>query len=200
MGKEIKRIGVLPKTLTVGGKSYPINSDFRAALIIMEAFSDPSLSPINKKYTMLEILFTPIPTLENPDPMPNIPPNTNEAIEKAVWFLDVGMSNKGKKVDKFVPKTLDYSQDEQLIFSAVNAVFSKDVREEPYLHWWTFYGLCQAIDSESLISNISNIRLKRATGKKLEKHEETFYRENRHLVDIKTSDADYEEMVRQLRR
>jgi len=189
-------IGALPKALTIDGVDYPINSDYRAALLIMEAFGDSSMSQLNRQFTMLEILFTPIATDDNPDPKPNIPPNTNEAIRMALWFLDVGMDQKKKDPST---KTMDYVQDEQLIFSAVNAVYSRDVREESYMHWWTFYGLCQAINPESMIANIANIRYKRAKGQKLEKYEQEFYRENRHLIDFRTSDDEYERMVRELR-
>ncbi len=190
-------IGALPKSLVVDGIEYPINSDFRAALLILEAYGDPSLSAFNKQLTMLEVIYTPMPTEDNPDPEPNIPPNTEEAQRQACWFLDVGLDKRKKSIEDV--RTIDYKQDEQLIFSAVNAVYTRDVREEAYMHWWTFYGLCQAIDSESMIANIANIRFKKAKGQKLEKYEQMFYKENRHLIDFVTSEDDYEAMVRQLR-
>lgn len=190
-------IGALPKSLVVDGIEYPINSDFRAALLVLEAYGDTSLSAFNKQLTMLEVIYTPMPTEDNPDPEPNIPPNTEEAQRQACWFLDVGL-DKRKKSSEDV-RTMDYTQDEQLIFSAVNAVYTRDVREEQYMHWWTFYGLCQAIDNESMIASIANIRYKKAKNQKLEKHEQMFYKENRHLIDFITADDDYEAMVRQLR-
>lgn len=190
-------IGLLPQSLTVDGIEYPINSDFRAALLIMEAYDDSKLSPLNKQLVMLEVLYTPIISMENPKPKANIPPNVDEALMQAIWFLDVGM-DKSKEQNQ--AKTIDYVKDEQLIFSAVNAVYSKDVRAEKYMHWWTFYGLCQAIDGESLIANIASIRQKKAEGKKLEKFEQQFYKENIHLIELGTSKNGYDEMVRQLRR
>jgi len=186
-------IGLLPKTLEVEGVEYDINSDFRAALLIFEAYNDDSLSPMNKQLTLLEIIFTPAG-----ESVPNIPRNQKEALEKAVWFLDIGQQSSSRS--SVSPKTMDYVQDEQLLFSAVNAVVAKDVREEEYMHWWTFYGLCQAIDGDSLISHIMGIRSKRARGEKLEKHEQKFYSENRHLIDFKEEGFDYDEMVRQLRK
>jgi hypothetical protein len=190
-------IGSLPKSLEVGGIEYPINSDFRAAFLIFEAFGDNSLSALNKQLVMLEIIYTP-PTSEGvPDPEPNIPPEIEEAVKKAIWFLDVGIDSKFKNPHDV--RTMDYTQDEQLIFSAVNAVATRDIREEPYMHWWTFHGLCQAISPDSLIAHIVNIRSKKAKGQKLESYEKKFYSENRHLIDFRTSDDDYEEMVRRLR-
>ena len=179
-------IGLLPTTLEVDGVEHRINSDFRVALLIFEAYGDPELSPVNKQLAMLEMLY-----------IDGIPANTDEAQRQAVWFLDIGIDSKFKKKDDV--RTMDYAQDEQLLFSAVNAVATKDVRAEEYLHWWTFYGLCQAISPESLIAHISNIRQKRGKGEKLEKHEQKFYAENRHLIDFRTSDDDYDAMVRKLR-
>jgi len=182
-------IGRLPKALEIDGISYPINSDFRAALLIFQAFGDVELSPINKQLVLLEIIYTPIG-----EDKPNIPANTEDAIKQAMWFLDVGLEHK-----KDSPKTMDYTQDEQLIFSAVNAVYTKDVREDEYMHWWTFYGLCQAINNESLLAQIVNIRTKKAKGEKLEKYEQKFYAENRNLIDFRMSQSQYDAMIEQLR-
>lgn len=52
------------------------------------------------------------------------------------------------------------------------------------MHWWTFLGLFNEI-GEGLFSQVVNIRIKKAKGKKLEKHELEFYREHKDLIDIK---------------
>jgi len=180
-------IGNLPKTLTVNGEDVPINSDYRAALVIFEALNDDKLSASNKSLTMLEILYA-----------FNIPKDTNEAIKQAIWFLDIGDSVKNKAPEP-AGKTIDYKQDEQLLFAAVNAVAGHDVREDEYMHWWTFYGWCQSISPESTISHIAHIRAKRSKGEKLEKHEQKYYYENRYLIDLQSDVLNYEEMVRALR-
>jgi len=190
-------IGLLPKSLIVEDIEYPINSDYRAILIALQALNDNALSPMNKVLTLLEIIFTPVATEDNPDPQTNIPPNYEEASKEIKKFIDVEQEVPKSKLNV---KTIDYKQDEQILFSAVNAVTGYDIRETSYMHWWTFYGLCQAIDRESLMSHITNIRYKRSTGEKLEKYEQKFYRENAHLIDIKTSGDFYDEMVKQLRR
>jgi len=164
-------IGELPKSLMVDGVDCPINSDYRAALTIFEAFGDSSLSDLNKNIALLEILYD-----------FEIPENETEAQKQAIWFLDIG--GAVQKETDLSPRTLDYRQDEQLIFSGINAVIGHDIREDDYMHWWTFYGLCQAISPESLISHIVGIRSKMGKGKKLEKYEQEFYRENKHLIDM----------------
>lgn len=189
-------IGFLPKSLDIEGKSYDIDSDFRTALLIMQMYNDRALSDFSKHIAMLNMLFTTIPEGES-EPVTIIPDNIELAIEKAIWFLNVGQEPVS---NDFQYKVIDYKQDEQMLFSAVNAVANKEVRAEPYMHWWTFYGLCQSIDENSLISHVIAIRLKKAKGKKLNKQELAFYRENRQIIDFKTSLDDYEALVAELRR
>ena len=54
-----------------------------------------------------------------------------------------------------------------------------------YLHWWTFVGAYYEI-GESLFSSVINIRSKKQKGKKLESHEQDFYREHKDMIDLKT--------------
>ena len=177
-------IGRLPVSLRVDGVEYPINSDYRAALDIFEAFGDSSLSAFNKSLVMLEILYD-----------FNVPPNTEAAQKQALWFLDVGVTDNAGK-DK--PKTMDYAQDEQPLFSAVNAVAGHDIRGDEYMHWWTFCGLCLAVPPDAPISHIVGLREKLARGERLDKWEKKFYSENRKLIDLKCKQVDYEEMMRAL--
>ena len=118
---------------------------------------------------MLELLFEEIPT------------NVEEALKQASWFLDGGKQyeefNKSKKI-------MDWEQDESIIFSAINKVAGCETREKEYMHWWTFLGYFSEID-EGLFSTVINIRQKRNSGKKLEKYEQEFYRNNKTLIDLK---------------
>ena len=51
------------------------------------------------------------------------------------------------------------------------------------MHLWTFIGAYMEI-GEGLFSNIIHIRQKKAKGKKLEKWEQEFYKENKSLIDF----------------
>lgn len=58
----MKMIGQLPAALEVCGRLYPIRSDYRAALIIFQAYSDPELSNKEKAMACIECLYKePIP-------------------------------------------------------------------------------------------------------------------------------------------
>lgn len=161
----------LPTSLQVGGVGYFIRTDFRVILDILEAYNDPDNDPEERNLICLWTLYRDI------ESMP--PEHYQEALDKAVEFIDAGFApdkNAGNK-----PTLMDWEQDAALIIPAVNRVAGKEIRSLDYLHWWTFLGYYMEI-GESLFTTIVGIRDKRARRKKLEKHEQEFYKENRHLI------------------
>ena len=174
-------IGILPKSLTVNGVEYSIRSDFRVALLIFEAYSDPELNEYEQAEICLKCLY------ENPHDIPKS--DISDALKKAIWFLDGGDMPKSKSSDK---KMLDWSQDESIIFPAVNKVAGYETRTVEHLHWWSFLGLFNEI-GEGLFSTVMSIRSKKSKGKKLEKWEQDFYQEHKEMVDIKTRYSDEEQ-------
>lgn len=164
-------IGILPTSLEICGKKYKIRSDFRVALLIFEAYNDSELSNKEKFIICLESLFEDVPDNDN----------IEEAIRKAVWFLDGGDMPKSKKAQT---KLMDWEQDQSIIFPAINKVAGYETRTVDYLHWWSFLGLFNEI-GEGLYSQVMNIRIKRAKGKKLQKWERDFYNEHKELINIK---------------
>lgn len=167
-------IGQLPTALEVNGKEYKIRADFRIALLIFQALNDPDLSEKEKGYIYLDALY---------EDLTSIPPEDYpEAMEKASWFLDGGRVIE----QKHHKKLLDWSDDEHLIFPAVNTVAGTETRSLPFLHWWTFLGYFNEIGENSLFASVLSIRSKKAKGKKLEKYEQEFYKENKDIIDLKT--------------
>lgn len=161
-------IGVLPKSLDVGGKRYGINSDFRIVLNLFEVLQLDELSNFEKAYITVKCIYTE----EIPDK------DFEEAVKKAYWFCDGGDIPKSEPAKV---KTLDWKHDESVIFPAINKAAGCEVRTLPYLHWWSFLGYFGEI-GEGLFSTVMNIRLKRAEGKKLEKYEKDFLRKHKELV------------------
>lgn len=169
-------IGMLPKHLKVNGIDRAIRSDFRVALLIFQAYNDPELSDQEKTMAMMGCLYEDIWSIPIAD--------HQEAHKQALWFLDGGKKDSDSKYQNS-KKVIDWEQDEYMIFSAINKVASKETREVEYMHWWTFLGYFNEI-GEGLLSAVINIRQKKNKGKKLEKYEQEFYRENKSLIDIKT--------------
>ena len=135
-----------------------------------KALEDPELSKIERIVTCLIIFYDGIDSLEDLDKFPDI----ETAYMEMVRFFNCGQEQVGAKANY---KLLDWDKDSALICSAINNVAQKEIRSEPYIHWWTFMGWYLAIGDCSLATIVS-IRHKRATGQKLEKHETKFVQEN----------------------
>lgn len=158
----------LPTSLEIGGSSFSIRSDFRAVLDVLVAFRDPDLEEDERWIACFEILFE--------DPIPA--DLAEEAARKAMWFINCGQDEPEDAPHR--PSVMDWEEDGHMILPAVNKVAGMEVRAMKYLHWWTFMGYYMEI-SEGLFSTVISIRQKKAKGKKLEKWEQQFMRENRDL-------------------
>ena len=173
----------LPTSIVVGGIKYDIRTDFRAILDILKTFNDPEFENDEKWIVALTILYIDF------DEMP--PQDYEEAIEKAIEFIDMGIKDDGKKK----PHTMDWEQDSAVIIPSVNRVLGKEIRAMKYLHWWTFLGAYMEI-GESLFSQILNIRMKKAKRKKLDDWERDFYKENKNLIDLDVKYTEEEQAER----
>lgn len=172
----------LPTSLNVGGRNYKIRTDYRVILDILTAMNDPDIfepemteeeKQLERALTMLQIFYIDFDTMPSSD--------WKEASEKACEFIDCGIKDDGKQK----PRLIDWEQDAPVIVPAVNKVCGKDVRSVKYMHWWTFFGYYMEI-GECTLATIVSIRDKKRRGKKLEKWEQEFYRNNKHLVDLKS--------------
>ena len=170
----------LPTTLNVNGVDREINADFRDVIIICNALSDDTLTAREKNYILLNNLYV--------DEISELG-DTREAVKQALLFINWG--KEYKKTEEPPPRLLDWEKDYNAIISAVNgkAKTVEDVRELPFLHWWTFLGYF-AERGRCQISTILEIRDKLARKKKLDKWEEQILREQRDDIILKTAEDD----------
>lgn len=173
-------IGALPETLTVGSEDYPIRTDYRNILQVFEAFQDPELTQEEKWIVAIYLLFEGFSCDDDVLEAAQDGFDLGEAMKQISWFISAGQPEK-KVLD--LP-TYNWTQDEQMIFSAVNKVAGRETRELEYLHWWTFLGYFNEV-GEGTFSFIVGIRNKLNKGKKLEKHEKEFLSHNKELVLMK---------------
>ena len=171
-----------PTSLNIGGTDYEIRTDYRAVLDLLTALNDNDLTDEDKQIeaymksrVILEIMFPQCDDI----PAEHI----QEALDKVAEFIDMGITEDSKK-----PKTMDWEQDAPILIPAINKVLNTEIRAQKYIHWWTFLGAYMEI-GESLFSNIVHIRMKKAKGKKLDKWEMDFYKENQSLIDFKEKKA-----------
>lgn len=175
----------LPTSIDIDGTSFKIRTDYRVILDILAMCQDPDLPEEAKAQGVLEILYEDYEKVLSLDKE-----HLKEALSKANAFIDCGMNDDGTKK----PRLMDWEGDAPILVPAINAVAGKEVRAEPYIHWWTFMGWYMEIH-EGLFSQVLSIRQKKSKGKKLEKHEMEFYRSNRSMIDLgrKKSEKEMEE-------
>lgn len=173
-------IGALPEALTVGGEEYSIRTDYRNVLQVFEAFQDPDLTQEEKWIVAIYLLFENFSCADDVLEAAQDGFNLVEAMKQISWFISAGQPEK----QVLEQPTYNWTQDEQMIFSAVNKVAGRETRELEYLHWWTFLGYFNEV-GEGTFSFIVGIRHKLNKGKKLEKHEKEFLSHNKELVLMK---------------
>lgn len=165
----------LPISVYVNGQEYTIRKkgDFRMVLDCFEALNDIELTKSARLITCLIIFYEDFNSIEDINEHPN---DVEELVKKMVEFFNIDQPEDacGKSVNY---KLIDWQQDAPIICSAVNKVAGKEIRAEEYLHWWTFLGYYMSV-GESALSTIVSIRSKIIKGKKLEKYEQEFKRDN----------------------
>jgi hypothetical protein len=163
----------LPTQLNICGEDYDIRTDYRCVLDICTALVDAELDDKEKAMVLLDIFY---PAFYD---MPE--EAYSEAIERCFWFINGGQEQAKIKA----PKLVDWEQDFAYIIAPINKAAGFEVRSAEYMHWWTFLAYYYEIGGDCLFAQIVRIRDAKARGKKLEKHEQEWYRQNRHLVDFK---------------
>lgn len=164
--------GDFPESLTVGGAEYPIHSDFRTCLLIMQAFEDEELFDFEKQQIMLDLLYE------------EIPEDTEEACRQAVWFLNCGGKIDAKKSD--VQRVYSFEQDAKFIYSAMWQSYQIDLGEAN-LHWWKFCFLFMDLKEDCLFHRMIGLRDRYNKGK-LSKEELEYYNQNLEILELRQSD------------
>lgn len=162
----------IPTSIEIDGVEYHIrnNGDYRVILDCFRALEDAELMPRERLLCSLIIFYEDFNSIEDIIKIKNV----DEFVTKMYEFFNCGNQASGTKTNH---KLIDWEQDEQIICSAVNTVANKEIRTEPYIHWWTFMGYYTAI-GECPLSTIIHIRNKIVTNEKLEKYERKFRNSN----------------------
>lgn len=167
----------LPTSLTIGGVEYKIRYNWRAVLDILCACSDPELDDACKAMCVLQIFY--------PEWKKIPPEDAQEACKRACEFIDCGQKDDGKTR----PRMIDWEQDASIIIPEINKISGREIRLDPDIHWWTFFGWFMGI-GEGLFATVLHIRKKKASNKKLEKWEQDFFNENKHLISISAPETE----------
>lgn len=163
----------IPKYVLIEGKQFKIRNggDYRTILDCFIALNDSELTEEERVFASLIIFYEDINTVEDIYNFPNL----DLAVTEMFKFFNCGqVESPGAKSNY---RLIDWQLDSQLVCSAINNVAGKEIRSEPYIHWWTFMGYYLAV-GESPLATVVGIRSKIVNGKKLEKYESNFKKDN----------------------
>lgn len=165
-----------PTSITIRNKKYRIRYDMWSILDILKCFNDNNLTRNEQFIICLEIFY--IDKIEQY--------NIEEAIEKMNWFIDLGNDLNDNKNNKNKSKLMDWEQDFNMIKAPINRILGYDIGSKN-IHWWTFMSAYIEIFSNenNLFCNVINIRKKLKHGRKLDKYEREFYKENEDIINLK---------------
>lgn len=180
----------LPKSVEIDGTDFAIRYDFRVILDIIEALNDPELSDQEKAYVAIRYFY---PDWENIR-------DYHTAVKECYRFINGGEDEPPHA--KKNPRLVNWKMDAPRIIPAVNRVLGFETRGTEYdrekneggVHWYTFLGGYMEI-GDCLFAQIVRIRDKLNKGKKLDKQEREWLKNNRHLVVQK---QEYTEAEKQL--
>ena len=125
----------LPSSLSVCGKDYPINTDFKVWIQIENIVSDKGLSSADKLIKIFSLAFI----------SPDIPPSIDKAIDALCNFFAPFAHRKGGGGDSITP-TFSFSYDGGLIYAAFLSQYGIDL-SSARLHWWRFLALFYGLDN-----------------------------------------------------
>ena len=160
----------LPKTAVIGGRTFQLHTDYRDILEIFSWLQKEELPEFFRWQVALALFYE--PQLPQED--------FQEGAEYFRWFVCCGQEETADPG----PQLLSWEQDAQVIVADVNKVAGREIRELPYLHWWTFLGWFHSI-GEGNLSTLITIRDKLRRGKKLECYEQEYYRRNKSKVILR---------------
>lgn len=142
----------LPSAVIVGGRAFPINTDFRAGIKFETLLSESRNR--NDKEFLLNIL-----NLYYGD---NIPQDVETAVREMLTFYALGNPTEESNVQTNKKtaneRIYDFNHDAPYIYAAFQQVYGIDLIDVPHLHWWKFNALFSSLPDDCLISQIMKLR------------------------------------------
>lgn len=134
-----------PETVTVGGRSYPICTDFRAGVALETAV-------LSGEVDLAQLLRLYYPR--------GLPDDLDGAVNAMLWFYRCGAADNEDGTPRSHGTTVrayDFEQDADAICAAFRAAYGIDL-ETARLHWWTFRRLLRGLPEDCAFMRRVTIR------------------------------------------
>ena len=142
--------GNLPVSFLIGGREYPISSDFGAMLRLEEIFFSEELTDEEKAAQALKLFYGCIP-----EPL-------EEAVAQMCLFWRCGrqeQEGRGQAVGEgaYQPPIYSFTHDAGLIYGAFLTQYGIDLSRKS-LHWWQFMALFESLEDDRVLKEVMRCR------------------------------------------
>lgn len=161
----------LPKSLTVDGAEYEIDTAFLTWAEIYSVLTDREKTDAEKFGAVLSCYHV-------------LPNSLESAFKEAIWFYRRGKDEEkdGDKDGTQKRPVFDLEYDFPLLCAAFRGQYSIDLRRDA-LHWWEFWELFEGLHQDELIVKVMGWR-GAETGKIKNKSEKQFIRKMRRIYRL----------------
>lgn len=123
-----------PETVEVGGRIYPINTDFRAGIALETAVLHGEIDTAG----LLKLYYP-----------SGVPTDVEGAVDAMLWLYRCGAKDEqgGGARNPTAVRAYDFEQDADSIYAAFRAAYGIDL-ESARLHWWTFRRLLRGLPED----------------------------------------------------
>ena len=155
-------IDLLPTTIVVGGKEYPIKSDFRTSMLFEILMLDEDIEEKEKGDIAVKLYFEDIRFINDE--------NAREVMEKILWFYTCGKSesedecverqeDEEESVENYQEERIyDFDIDDIYIYTAFLQQYGIDLQDIEYMHWWKFRAMFNSLNEDCKFSKILSYR------------------------------------------
>lgn len=139
----------LLNSISVCGREYEIDTDFRTWIKIEEILKDSSISSPDKIIRIFSLAFL----------SPSLPPSIDDALSSLFNFLFPfrTAAKEDSKSRKSGSPLFSFSSDGGLIYAAFLSQYGIDLTKDT-LHWWRFLSLFYALSASSKFMEVVKIR------------------------------------------
>lgn len=169
----------LPTSVLVNGVEYPIRSNFRTMIKFEELMQDPEVNDQDKVWLALRLFY------------PEIPDNTEQAVERLLWFYrcdkkeNLYEKKAKRRKSKRMNRIYDFEHDDDYIYAAFMAQYHLDLQKVEYLHWWKFRAMFNSLNDDTQFVRIMEYRAVELD--KIPKEKRAFYKRMKQLYALPLS-------------
>ncbi len=168
-------VNPLPDAVMVGGRSVPVNTDFRVGIQFELAMQDGQTTAKEKFQTALSLYY------------PKMPQDVAGAVDELLWFYRCGVDPEQKTgggSGQKPKKAPCFQQDAGLIYAAFWACYGIDLTTVN-LHWWEFRALFLGLPSECELKKVMGYRTADTRG--MSKNQKKYYEKMRTIHALRNN-------------